>query len=326
MSWPAPDPSQMRTPAPKSDDFSVGSLARRAGGDAWRTAKRVWLAVSLPWLAVAGAALTALKQLRDHSAIKAVEAAFETFTSSSATGQTDAAVDALLDTVAAVDYTGLVALALAWVAGLGIFYIVTASYTTTLVCLETENVRRGTTGASRTATILRSLARTPAMTLAYLYCYLLPWLIVTGAATGVIVVGGGVLAVAAVLLMGTTGAIYWTVRNSLVGVTVATRRGFFAPVGAASRAVKGRWWAVLWRLLLVSLVVGSSGAILGSLAQLGAIFGATGVIVLWLVLRVMATLAGTTLTAATQLAMLDALTAETAQTLPNTPPDEPSDT
>jgi hypothetical protein len=326
MNWPAPDPSQMREPGSmtKGDDFAVGSLAKRAGGDAWRTAKRVWLAVSIPWLAVAAAVLTAIKQVRDHSAVEALEAAFETFASSSSPEQTDAAIETLLDTVATIDYTGLVALTLAWVAGLGIFYIVTASYTTALVCLETENVRRDTTGTPKTATILRSLARIPAMTLAYLYCYLLPWLVLTAAVAGVIMTGGGVLPIAAVLLLGTIGAIYWMVKNSLVGVTVATRRGFFAPVGAATRAVKGRWWAVLWRLLLVSLVVGSAGAALSGFAQIGAVFGTTGVVVLWLVLRVLATLAGTTVTVATQLAMLDALTAETAQTLTNTPPGAPS--
>lgn len=313
MNWPAPDPSQLRR-ATNLDAFAVSTLAKRAGSDAWRTAKRVWLAISLPWLAVAAAVLVAVRQIRDHSAVEALEAALETFTATS--GQTDTAVETLINTVSEIDYTGLVTLAITWLVGLGIFYIATVAYTTTLVCLETESVRRGEERAPRTTNIIRAVARIPAMTLAYLYCYLLPWLLTAAAVTGTLLVSGHIAVSVLVGALGLAFTIHWTVKNSLVGVTVATQRGFIAPVGVAARAVKGHWWAVLGRLILLTLAVGVAGTTLGSLAQIGALLGTSGLVALWITFRILSTLAGTTVTVATQLAMLDALT-ETTSEQPN---------
>jgi len=311
MNWPAPDPSQLRRASTNLDAFAVGALAKRAGGDAWRTAKRVWLLISLPWLAVAAAVLVAVRQIRDHSAVEALEAALETFTATSA--QPDTAIETLIDTVSAIDYTGLVTLVVTWLAGLGMFYIATVAYTTTMVCLETESVRRGEERAPRTTTIIRAVTRIPAMTLAYLYCYLLPWLLTAAAVTGTLLVSGHAAMSVLVGALGLVFTIYWTVKNSLVGVTVATQRGFVTPVGAAARAVKGHWWAVLGRLLLLTLAVGMVGTALGSLAQIGALLGTSGLVALWVTFRILSTLVGTTVTAATQLAMLDALTETTGE-------------
>lgn len=145
-----------------------------------------------------------------------------------------------------------------------------------------------------------------------MYCYVLPLLGVGGVLAGVVLAKAGAV-VALTAVAGMAGSVWWIVRNSLVGVAVGTRAGFTKPVREANQAVRGRWWAVLGRLLVAAAVVGIAGMLVSEIVNIGAVGGAGGMLVLWAVVRLLSSLIGTTYTVAFQLSMLEALEAEKAK-------------
>lgn len=310
MQWPAPDLQQMRPHGEPASlpRFAIGALARRGVIDAWRTIKSVWWAVTFPWLAFTAVMFAAGEHISDDRALREARSVLEDFSANTAEGATNADIEALLETLQGIEYGGLIGKILAWSVPILLGYLLAVAYTTALVAIETQRLR-GEGVVGRGDSLGRAARRTPAMVAAYLYCYVLPFILVAGGAAALLFAGAGVVAVL-LAIVGMIGSLWWIVRNSLAGVAVGTRNGFTNPVRAAADAVKGRWWPVLGRLLLVGGALGVSGMLLTGFAEIGAAAGPIGMLVAWTVARLLSTLVGTTYTVAVQLAMLEALEAE----------------
>lgn len=300
MNWSPPAPDQLVTiPGPRVTGFAVSDLAATAAADAWRTLKSVWWALALPWLVFFGVSLPAAVQL---------ESALNDLQEINANGATEPPIEELMDTVGSIDYSGLFVKILAWGIPLALAYVAIVSFTTTVVALETRRLRGERDGIRRDS-LRAALGRTPSMVLAYLYVIALPVVLISLAAAIAALTGNFALT-ALSILVGLPLGLWWVVRNSLVGVSVATSAGFAEPAGKASRAVKGRWWAVAVRLFLTSLSLLMVSAIVAILVQIGTLAVASGLLVLLLAQRLLTTLIGATWTASVQLAMLDALARE----------------
>lgn len=310
MQWPAPDPAQLGERLTPSR-FAVGVLARRAGIDAWRTTKSVWWAITLPWLAFTAAVFAAGKHISNDRAWREARTVLEDFSANTAEGATNDDIEKLFETLQGIEYGELIAKILAWSVPLLLSYVLVVAYTTALVGIETRRLRgdTGDAGDMRGDSLQLAIRRTPAMMLAYVYCYVLPFLAVAGSFAALLLAGVGAFA-ALIAAVGLIGTLWWIVRHSLGGVAVGTRGGFTTPMREASRAVRGRWWPVLGRLLLVGVALGVIGMLLTGFAEIGAVGGPVGMLVAWTVARLLSSLLGTTYTVAVQLAMLDALEAE----------------
>lgn len=316
VNWSTPNPLQRNphTPhpgdTPPSRTFTIASLVRQAGVDAWRVAKSIWWAISLPWVAFTATALGAGRHISGDLALREARGVLDDFSASTAEGATNADIEMLFEQLRSIEYGGLIAKVLAWSVPLLLGYLLAVGYTTALVGVETRRLRAGATG-TRSDSLRHAAGRTPAMVAAYLYCYVLPFLGVGGVLAGVVFAKAGAV-VALIAVAGMAGSVWWIVRNSLVGVAVGTRAGFTKPVREANQAVRGRWWAVLGRLLVVAAVVGIAGMLVSGIVEIGAVGGAGGMLVLWAVARLLSSLIGTTYTVAFQLSMLEALEAEKA--------------
>lgn len=309
MNWSPPPSDQLVTiPNPRVTGFSVSNLATTAAADAWRTLKSVWWALALPWLVFSGVSLAAVEYIKKDPAVVQLTSALNDFQEINANGATASQREELVDTILSIDYSGLFVKILAWSIPLTLAYVAIVSFTTTVVALETRRLR-GDRGGTRRDSLRAALGRIPSMVLAYLYVIALPVVLISLAAA-ITVLTGSIALIALSILVGLPLGLWWVVRNSLVGVSVATSAGFAEPAGKASRAVKGRWWAVAVRLFLMILSLLLVSLIVALLVQIGTLAVASGLLVLLLVQRLLATLIGTTWTASVQLAMLDALTKE----------------
>lgn len=309
MNWSPPTPDQLATiPGPRVTGFAVSDLAVTAAADAWRTLKSVWWALALPWLVFSGVSLAAVNYISKDPAVAQLESALNDFQEINANGATESQIEELADTIGSIDYSGLFVKILAWGIPLALAYVAIVSFTTTVVALETRRLRGERDGIRRDS-LRAALGRTPSMVLAYLYVIALPVVLISLAAAITALTGNFALT-ALSILVGLPLGLWWVVRNSLVGVSVATSAGFAEPAGKASRAVKGRWWAVAVRLFLTSLSLLMVSAIVAILVQIGTLAVASGLLVLLLAQRLLTTLIGATWTASVQLAMLDALARE----------------
>jgi len=295
---------------PPSLKFTVANLVRQAGVDAWGVAKSIWWAISLPWIVFAAGVYTAGEQIGADASLREAKNAVEDFSEKTAGGASEAEIEELFSTLSGIDYSDLIVKIVAWTVPIVLAYLLAVAYTTALVGIELRRLR-GENGGGRGDSLKTALGRTPAMVLAYVYCYILPF-----AAVGVAVLGGFFFAGAggAVLLaiLGAIAVVWWIVRNSLIGVAVGTRTGFAKPVREANRAVRGRWWAVSGRLLIVSVAVSIAGMLISGIVEIGSVGGAEGMLALWVAARLLSSLVGTTYAVAFQLSMLEALEAEKA--------------
>jgi len=251
---------------------------------------------------------TAGVDIGEDASLREAENVITDFSEKTAGGASAAEIEELLATLGGIDYSGLITKILAWSVPLVLVYLLAVAYTTALIGIETRRLRGGSGG--RGDSLKTALGRTPAMMLAYVYCYVLPF-----AAVGVVVLGGffaGVGVAALLALLGTIAAVWWIVRNSLIGVAVGTRTGFAKPVREANQAVRGRWWAVFGRLLVVTVAVSIVGILVSGIVEIGSVGGAAGMLALWVVARLLSSLVGTTYAVAFQLSMLEALEAENA--------------
>lgn len=255
-----------------------------------RTVMKVWPIVVLPWAGIGMLAMVAVSQLKNHAFLSGLNLVEDL-----------AGGTPLGASYSEPELREFLTLLLGWTTGLGALYVAAVAFTTTAICVAAggETSRRGVTTTA--------MARTPKMVLTYLYCYMLPVLLSVAAITGVILSGGGVAGGVLVVLLCMGATLYWAVRYSLAGVAVAGRKGLFAPITAASRAVRGRWWAVLLRLLLLAGAGALLGGAIAAVTQIGVLAGANAAIVLAVLGRVLSTLLGTTLSVSVQIGMLEAL-------------------
>jgi len=252
---------------------------------------------------------TAGVQISADASLREAKNVIADFSEKTASGASEAEIEELFDTLGGIDYSGLITKIVAWTVPLVLVYLLAVAYTTALIGIEARRLRGGN-GGGRGDSLKAALGRTPAMVLAYVYCYVLPF-----AAAGAAVLGGffaGVGVAVLLALLGTIAVVWWIVRNSLIGIAVGTRTGFAKPVREANQAVRGRWWAVFGRLLVVAVAVSIAGMLISGIVEIGSVGGAAGMLALWAVARLLSSLVGTTYTVAFQLSMLEALEAEKA--------------
>jgi len=238
----------------------------------------VWWAITLPWLAFTATLFAGGRHISDDPALREAVAVLEDFSANTADGATNAEVEAMVETLLGIGYGDSINKILVWSVPILPGYVLAVAYTTAVVGIETRRLRGA--GGERGDSLRRAAERTPAMALAYMYCYVLPFLAV------------GVLA--AVLPLAGVGAV--------------------ATLVAGVGAIGSLWWIV--RHLLIGVAIGVVGMLLSGFAEIGAVAGPGGMLTAWPVARLLRTLLGTTYTVAVQLTMLEALEAEMSESPP----------
>lgn len=267
------------------------------------TVRNIWPVLTFPWVLFGALTLLAFNRLRNHRIFESLEVRTSPLEPGSSFR------DLVELDVETTDLRDFVVRLLVWVGALGALYVVAAAFTTTAVVVEAVE---GDGKQRRIGRTLRlSLLRTPKMVLTYVYCYLLPLLVVAAAVTAVVLGGAGLPAALLTGVLGALALVHWSVANSLTGVAVASRRGLFSPIRDARRSVRGHWWAVLARLVLLLFFGMLVGSVLGGVGQLGSVLGPEGGVAFAVIARMLTTLVSTTFSSSVQLEMLEALQAQT---------------
>lgn len=265
--------------------------------------RNIWPVLAFPWVLFGALTLLALNQLRNHRVFQSLEVQTSLLKPGSSFG------DIVDFDVEAADLRDFVVRLLVWVGSLGALYVVTTAFTTTAVIVDAT--RSGGEQHRIGHTIRLSLLRTPKMVITYAYCYLLPLLVVGALITAAILGGSGLLTTLLTGMLGAVAIVYWSVANSLTGVAVASRRGLFSPIRDARRSVRGHWWAVLARLVLLMIFGVLVGSVLGGAGQFGSVLGPEAGIAFAVIARMLATLVSTTFSSSVQLEMLETLQVQT---------------
>jgi hypothetical protein len=296
--------TEYRRPVENDQDaFSVRSLTHQVAAVAVGAVRRSWVAVLVPWLAVAGVVLVAGLTLWNNPAAIEVRDVLSAIPDNA---EPDVAYQYLADNLTAETVIDLLRALAVWAAAVFGAYVLAVSFTTATVALAADAELRDEPIPFKSL-VVRSVRRTPAMVAVYLGVYVAPTFSLAVVASLLVVAGVPLLLIVPAVAAAVAGVAYLVVRSSLVAVSVATGQGLGAPAAKAFSLVKGRWWAVLGRLILAALAATVVAMVLDLVPRVGMGQGLAAAFVLVVAVRVVSSLVGTALSVATQLCMVRAL-------------------